>query len=75
MSDDLVLRVNPALNPQDYAGIFRRDGVVQIRDFLDPSVAEQLATTLKENTIWQITYSDENEGCRTLSMPQRRSAS
>jgi Rps23 Pro-64 3,4-dihydroxylase Tpa1-like proline 4-hydroxylase len=70
MGDDLVLRVNPALKPEDYAVTFRRDGVVQIGVFLDPSVAEQLATTLKENTLWQVTYADETGGCKSLSGPE-----
>ena len=67
MSDALVLRVNPALKAEDYAAIFRRDGVVQIGNFLDVSAAEQLATALKENTLWQVTYADEKGGCRTLT--------
>jgi SM-20-related protein len=67
MSDALVLRVNPALNPRDYAGTFRRDGVVQIGDFFELQAAERLAAALKEDTAWQITYADEAGGARVLS--------
>jgi SM-20-related protein len=59
MSDALVFRINPALTPQDYADIFRRDGIVQIKDFFEPALADHLATVLKENTSWQLSYADE----------------
>jgi hypothetical protein len=37
MSDVQGFRVNPVLKAQDHAGIFRRDGVVQIGDILEPA--------------------------------------
>ena len=62
-----VLRVNPALDPERYAEIFQRDGIVQIKDLLDPVQANRLAAALRENTNWQLTYSDEKHDCITLN--------
>ena len=62
-----MLRVNPALKPDDYAEIFRRDGVVQIDNFFELPAAERLAKALKDDTAWQITYPDETGGSRVLT--------
>jgi SM-20-related protein len=59
MTDPLVFRVNPALNPQDYVDAFHRDGVVQIKDFFEPPLADRVASALKESTYWQLNYADE----------------
>ena len=66
MSDALVFRVNPALNSQHYADIFRRDGIVQINDLFEPPLADHLAAVLKENTYWRLNYSDEKGGAVAL---------
>jgi SM-20-related protein len=66
-SEASVLRVNPALNPKEYADIFRRDGIVQIKNLLDPVQADRMATVIRENTNWQLTYSDEKQDCVVLN--------
>jgi SM-20-related protein len=66
-SEASVLRVNPVLNPKEYADIFRRDGIVQIKNLLDPVQADRMAGALRENTNWQLTYSDEKHDGVTLN--------
>jgi len=59
VNEGFVLRLNPALNAEDYADVFKRDGIVQIRDFFEVPLADHLATVLKERTFWRLTYPDE----------------
>jgi len=53
----MQLRLNPRLDPADYAGTYRREGVVQIEDFLPKEVAEHLHGVLTRRTQWRIVYS------------------
>lgn len=66
VNDPLVLRLNPALNVQDYAEAFERDGLVQIGNFFEPHIANRLETALRENTFWRLSYRDENREPRYL---------
>ena len=67
MSDALVFRVNPALDLQHCADVFRREGIVQIKDFLEPPLADHVATVLKENTYWELNYVGEKGDGLTLN--------
>ena len=67
MSDAPVFRLNPAINARDYAETFRRDGIVQINNIFEPSLADHLATVLKEMTFWRVAYTDDKKSYITLS--------
>jgi SM-20-related protein len=53
-----LIRLNPTLDARDYAGEFRRDGVVQIFDFLTPDSADRIEAALKTATPWGLSLSD-----------------
>ena len=55
----MQLRLNPRLDPVDYAATYRRDGCVQIQDIFAPEVAEHLHEVLSRHTQWRIVYSTE----------------
>jgi len=52
------IRLNPALAARDFAGVFQRDGVVQVPDFLTPDSADRIETALKTATPWGLSLSD-----------------
>ena len=53
-----MFRLNPILDPAPFAEAYRRDGVVQIPEVLDPASAEAVAEVLKRATPWRLVYSD-----------------
>lgn len=52
------LRINPALNPADYADAYARDGYVQIPDLFDPDTADALTVMLEQGMEWDLVYLD-----------------
>ena len=56
MATDLQLRLNPDLDPADYAGAYRRDRFVQIADVFEPAVAEMLREVLARHTPWRLVH-------------------
>lgn len=54
----LVLRLNPALDPARFAKAYARDGVVQIPGLFEPDVAEFLARMLESSMSWDLALSD-----------------
>lgn len=51
------IRLNPQLDARDFADAFRRDGVVQVHDFLTPESADRLEAALKSATPWGLSLS------------------
>ncbi|MDO9223760.1 MAG: 2OG-Fe(II) oxygenase family protein [Caulobacter sp.] len=58
MSDSRILRLNPALNPADYAEAFQRDGYVRIPEIFEPDTADAIAMMLEQGTPWIPVISD-----------------
>lgn len=61
------IRLNPALDPRDYAAAFQRDGVVQVPDFLTPDSADRIEAALKTATPWGLSVSDASGKGQWLS--------
>jgi SM-20-related protein len=59
---EIVLRLNPALNPEPWAEIYRREGVVQVPGLFEPEVADALARVLETAVPWRLTYPDGKGG-------------
>jgi SM-20-related protein len=59
-SDFPALRLNPNLNAHHYAEIFRRDGIVQVHDVFEPALADEMLRVLRQETPWQLFFSEEN---------------
>lgn len=53
-----AIRLNPKLDPRDYAPAFARDGMVQVPDFLTKDSADRLEAALKTATPWGLSLSD-----------------
>ena len=53
------LRLNPDLDPSAFAETYRRNGYVQVSNFLPADVSEHLADVLARRTSWRIVYSTE----------------
>lgn len=51
------LRLNPALQPDGYAAIYARDGVVQVPGLLEPEAAEAVAAVLERGVDWDLVHS------------------
>ncbi|NEX94292.1 2OG-Fe(II) oxygenase family protein [Caulobacter sp. 17J65-9] len=62
-----ALRLNPALEVEAYAETFAREGVVQIRDVLEPEAAEHVAAMLNNAMPWEMALSDAMGGDETLT--------
>lgn len=45
-----AIRLNPRLDPRDYAAAYARDGMVQVPDLLDEASAEWLELALEHDT-------------------------
>lgn len=69
-SDAPVFRLNPAINAQDYAETFRREGIVQINNIFEPALADHLEKALKDDTYWRLTYADEKHKAVSLNSEQ-----
>ena len=59
MTDELVLRLNPALDPERYVADFARDGYVQIFDLFEPDVVEYFTEVLERAMQWDLVYLEE----------------
>lgn len=67
-----AIRLNPRLDPRDYAAAYARDGVVQVADLLDPGSAEWLALALEHDTTWSLSLKTPEGG--KLFSPQEIAA-
>ena len=56
MAQEIELRLNPAIDPEPYAAVYARDGVVQIPNLFEPHVADAIAAVLEKNTPWDLTF-------------------
>lgn len=61
-----TIRLNPRLDPRDYASAYARDGMVQVPDLLDEASAEWLALALEHDTHWHLSLKTP-EGGKLLS--------
>ena len=61
-----VIRLNPRLDPRDYAADYARDGMVQVPDLLEAESAEWLELALEHDTPWHLSL-NTREGGRMLS--------
>ncbi|MFC5372541.1 2OG-Fe(II) oxygenase [Brevundimonas faecalis] len=67
-----AIRLNPRLDPRDYAEAYARDGMVQVPDLLEAESAEWLALALEHDTPWHLSLRTP-EGGRLFS-PQEMAA-
>lgn len=67
-----AIRLNPRLDPRDYAEAYARDGMVQVPDLLDEASAEWLALALEHDTPWHLSLKTP-EGGKLIS-PEEMSA-
>lgn len=67
-----TIRLNPRLDPRDYAAAYARDGMVQVPDLLDEASAEWLHLALEHDTAWHLSLKTP-EGGKLLS-PQEMQA-
>ena len=67
-----TIRLNPRLDPRDYAEAYARDGMVQVPDLLDEASAEWLALALEHDTDWQLSLKTPEGG--KLFSPQEMQA-
>ncbi len=58
----LKLRLKPGLDPRPYAEAYARDGIVQIRDFMDVETAAAVAEMLETRMTWSIICPDFQGG-------------
>lgn len=61
-----AIRLNPRLDPRDYAEAYARDGMVQVPDLLDEASAEWLELALEHDTAWRLSLKTP-EGGKLLS--------
>ncbi|WP_292227198.1 2OG-Fe(II) oxygenase family protein, partial [Brevundimonas sp.] len=67
-----TIRLNPRLDPRDYAEAYARDGMVQVPDLLDAASAEWLELALEHDTAWQLSLKTPEGG--KLFSPQEMTA-
>lgn len=67
-----AIRLNPRLDPREYAADYARDGFVQVPDLLDAESADWLELALEHDTAWHLSFKT-SEGGRMLS-PQDMAA-
>lgn len=60
MANDLQLRLNPALDVEAFAAIYRRDRLVQIHDVFEPEIAAALREVLLRHTPWRLVHGAES---------------
>lgn len=58
VTEPLVLRLNPALDPAPFARAYAEQGWVQIPGIFEPAVADALAQMLERGTPWAMALSD-----------------
>lgn len=61
-----MIRLNPRLDPRDYAADYARDGFVQVPDLLEAESAEWLELALEHDTPWHLSLKTA-EGGRMVS--------
>ena len=61
-----TIRLNPRLDPRDYAAAYARDGMVQVPDLLEEASAEWLELALEHDTAWRLSLKTP-EGGKLLS--------
>lgn len=61
-----TIRLNPRLDPRDYAAAYARDDMVQVPDLLDEASAEWLDLALEHDTNWHLSLKTP-EGGKLLS--------
>ncbi|MFA4940340.1 2OG-Fe(II) oxygenase family protein [Brevundimonas sp.] len=61
-----TIRLNPRLDPRDYATAYARDGMVQVPDLLDEESAQWLDLALEHDTAWRLSLKTP-EGGKLLS--------
>jgi SM-20-related protein len=64
---EMILRLNPALDPQAHADAYARDGYVQIPDVFEPEVADALGRLLETGIDWDLVYLDAEQRGVTLT--------
>ena len=52
------IRLNPDLNPSDYAVEYAKNGVVRVPDIFEPETAEAMFSVLAQKTPWRLVYSN-----------------
>ena len=57
-----MIRLNPRLDPRNYAAAYARDGMVQIPDLLDAESADWLDLALEHDTPWQLSLKTPKGG-------------
>ena len=67
-----TIRLNPRLDPRDYAAAYARDGMVQVPALLDEASAEWLALALEHDTAWSLALPTAKGG--ELISPQEMAA-
>ena len=67
-----AIRLNPRLDPRDYAQAYARDGMVQVADLLAPESAEWLALALEHDTPWNLSLKTPSGGA--LVSPEEMAA-
>ena len=63
------LRLNPALQPEDFATAYRADKFVQIPNVFEPELAQAISETLKRLP-WRLCYHDPERGTVQLSQAE-----
>ena len=56
MAEPLNLRLNPALDPQEWARKYAENPLVQIPDILEPALAEQVSAILRDTLTWRLVF-------------------
>ena len=59
---DRLIRLNPRLDPRDYAAAYASDGMVQVQDFLHPDSAGWLVEALEKDTPWGLSLWTPQKG-------------
>ncbi|MDQ1154208.1 hypothetical protein [Brevundimonas sp. SORGH_AS_0993] len=57
-----TIRLNPRLDPRDFAAAYARDGMVQAPDLLDEASAEWLDLALEHDTAWRLSLKTPEGG-------------
>jgi SM-20-related protein len=70
VSEPPVLRLNPALDPADFAPAYARDGLVRIPEVFESVVVDRLAGLLEHTLDWDVICSTETGGVEVLDHAQ-----
>jgi SM-20-related protein len=69
MTQPPPLRLNPKLDPKDYASTYAETGMIQVPDIFEPETAQTIFSILARNTPWRLVHSDEN-GKHVMQTPE-----